>query len=199
MKKFIAIAIASLSFNALADHHVKHMVTLGGYTTGNAQDRALDFSYSSNNEDTVTNKDVKNQNIALNYAYAINNHWQVGVVYKNFKTTNDGDVTSGSSTTMGLKAIYNFDGLTNSNYLAAGYSIQNFKDDATSGSQDGDKNTIMGVEFGHRFSIGTIWGMNFNYSPSLTVSQSTFSPDAGGDDVKTMAASVDFVKFDVLF
>jgi len=197
MKKFFAIAIASLSFNALADHHVKHMVTLGGYTTGDAQDRALDFSYSSDDAD----QKAKSQNIALNYAYAINNQWQVGAFYKNNSTTTDGDVLTagGSSTTMGLKAIYNFDGLVNTNYLALSYGIQNIKDDATSGSQDGDKNTTIGLEFGHRFSIGTIWGMNFNYSPSLTVSQVSFESDNGGEDTKTMAASVDFVKFDVLF
>ena len=204
MKKFIVLAVAALSMNAFADHHQKHMVSLSGYEGGNAnaQDRSLDFSYSKDDADS----EVKSQNIALNYAYAFNDQWQAGVVYKRFKKTTDGDIgnSGDDSTTMGLKAIYNFNGLTNSNYLALGYQITKVEEDETPTAQDDATETkVISLEFGHRFSLGNLWGMNFNYSPSVTVAQSTLEDDApavtADDEVKTTSVTLNFVKFDVLF
>jgi long-subunit fatty acid transport protein len=202
MKKFIVLAVAALSMNAFAQ---KHMVTLSGYETGDQTDRSLDFGYGKNDADA----EVKVQNIALNYAYALNDQWQVGGVYKNYKATVDGDVVAGSngSTTMGLQAIYNFSGLTNSNYIALGYQIQTLEESdveseagANDEGDDDDKTTTISLEFGHRFSLGNLWGMNFNYSPSAVLSQSTLDPAASGsDEVKTTAVTLNFVKFDVLF
>ena len=192
MKKFIVLAVAALSMNAFAQ---KHMVTLSGYEGGDAQDRSLDFGYSTGDE----TDEVKTQNIALNYAYAFNDQWQLGVVYKNLKTTTDGDVAAAGDhvTTMVVQAIYNFSGLTNTNYLALGYQVS--KSEESDAGNDEVNSKAIGLEFGHRFSLGNLWNMNFNYSPSVTLSQTTVDDDAAADEVKTTAVSLNFVKFDVLF
>lgn len=193
MKKFIVLAVAALSMNAFAQ---KHMVTLDGFHSDNSQDRSLDFGYGKNDADD----EVKTQNIALNYAYAFNDQWQAGVVYKNYKQTAGGDVTDSENNkvTMGLKAIYNFSGLTNTNYLAVGYQVAKNEENDNAGGDEINTKTI-GLEFGHRFSLGNLWGMNFNYSPSATVSQTTIENDDTTEDTKTTAVSLNFVKFDVLF
>ncbi len=201
MKKIIAIAIASLSLSAMADN--KHMVTLSGYETGDAQDRSLDFANSTG---TVINDSGANQNqstrrLALNYAYAVTSDFQVGVNYKMNDVKTSGDVAElgDKSTSMGVQVIYNFaHQLTDTNYLALHYDVS--KLDESEAGDDETKTNTWGLEFGHRFSIGNIWGMNFNYSPSATVSVAKTTTDLNdNDDSSTTNVSVNFVKFDVLF
>lgn len=194
MKKFIALAVALVSLGAIAQEH-KHMVTLSGYEH-DTEARSLDLTYSKDDAD----KESKTQNIALNYAYALNGSWQIGANFKKFTEEFDGDKEAGSYTSYGLKVIYNFAGkLTDTNYLALGYDMAKYKDDAAPAiSQDDDKSNTISLEFGHRFSLGTLWGMNFNWSPSVVLAQESYDPDAG-DKVKTTFFTVNVLKVDVLF
>ncbi len=202
MKKFIVLAVAALSMNAFA---AKHMVSLYGYEGGNTTDRSLDFTNSAGGEYNTVNDRVETRNLALNYAYAINDTYQVGAVYKNYNKQTNGDIGAAGdkSTTMGLYAIYNFAGqLSDTNYLALGYSVYNAEDsDAGAATVEDDvKTNTWSVDFGHRFSMGTVWGMNFNYSPSASVqvSKTTHGDDAK-DDLSSTSLTLNFVKFDVLF
>jgi hypothetical protein len=176
----------------------KHMVTLSGYEGGNTQDRSLDFTHTtgSNNPNEMT------RNLALNYAYSVTDAVQVGLVYKNYKYEEGGDVQPGddrSSVTMGLQAIYNFANQTSdTNYLGLKYTTQQFEE--SDNNSDDDKVTTWSLEFGHRFSLGTIWGMNFNYSPSASLAfEKTAFEAANTDDESTTSVALNFVKFDVLF
>jgi len=200
MKKIIAIAIASLSMNAMAAG--KSMVTLSGYETGsndNGQNnRSLDFSSSTGNRDSAN---VSTTNLALNYAYAVTDSVQVGLNYKNFNKKTSGDVkeVGDKSNTMGLQAIYNFDHkLTDTCYAAVHYDLT--KNEESQGNDKATKTNTWGFEYGHRFSLGNLWGMNVNYSPSATLAFAKTASDASGtDDVSTTNVSLNFVKFDVIF
>jgi hypothetical protein len=95
---------------------------------------------------------------------------------------------------MGLKVIYNFAGqLSDTNYVAAHYNVK-------TKVKSNDKTNTWAVEFGHRFSMGTVWGMNFNYSPSAILALDKTAPAASGsDDSSLTSVSLNFVKFDVVF
>ena len=208
MKKFIVLAVAALSMNAFAG---KSMVTLSGYENGTdtagVQERSLDFSNSTGSEEGAN---ISARNIALNYAYEVVSGVQVGAIYKKFTAEVGGDMTNGdlqSSTTMGLQAIYNFKGeLADTNYIALKYETTKLEesevdtDNAGGFGDDDDKSNVWTVEFGHRFSLGNLWGMNFNYSPSANIAFSkTEFGDSTKDDASSTTVSLNFVKFDVLF
>ena len=207
MKMFLVLAVAVLSMSAFAS---KSMVTLSGYETGDQTDRSLNFSNSTGGSDNSAE-----QNIALNYAYAITDHFQIGAAYNSHKATEGGNIAAAGdrSTEMGLQVIYNFAGqLADTNYLALGYSTAN---SANSGAEyddgtgtggtvnvdDAFKVNTWALTFGHRFSLGNLWGMNFNYSPSaeLAIAKTIPSDSDVADESSTTAVTLNFVKFDVLF
>lgn len=208
MKKFIALAVALVSLSAVAHNHdhgdYKHMVTLGGYE-GDRTERTLDFYWSS---DDAKNEKAS-QNIALNYAYAITQSWQVGGLYKNYEvTTNDKVIQDNQGyNAFGLFVIYNFAGkLTDTNWLKLGYTMKNFEESdlqedlVTAAGDDDDKLNTISLEFGHRFSLGHLWSMDFNWSPSIEVSRATNEPAASGsDDVQTTSVALNVLRVDVLF
>jgi hypothetical protein len=193
MKKLLCAVIALASVSAFAQ---KSMVTLSGYEN-DRQDRSLDFTNitgGSSHDNT--------SNIALNYAYAVTDAVQVGVLYKKFKETSGGDIdTDGDQTTMGVQAIYNFAGkLTDTFYAALHYDMLNSKESDTTPDDDYKTNTL-GLEYGHRWSLGSLGGLNVSYSPSATLA---FSKTTAGDDDVTndesfTSVTLNFVKFDVLF
>lgn len=193
MKKLIALAIALVSFSALADN--RHMVTLSGYETGNRQDRSLDLTNSTGGSAREVTR-----NIALNYAYGITDSFQIGFNYKNYKHTEGGKTvtTDQSNHTYGLQVIYNFaHRLYDTSYAAVHYDMQKFTETNGAGG-DADKVNTWSFEAGHRFSLGNLWGMNFNYSPSATLGFAKTTADTGNDSSFTNF-TLNFVKFDVLF
>ena len=192
MKMFLVLAVAALSMSAFAS---KSMVTLSGYEGGNSQDRSLDFSNSTGSEpDGASNKNTTTNNIALNYAYAVTDAVQVGASYKNFRKEVSGVNDESSSKSMGLQVIYNFAGqLSDTNYVAVHYDVKTLV-------ESNDKTNTWSAEFGHRFSMGTVWGMNFNYSPSASLALAkTAIAASGSDDYSSTSVTLNFVKFDVLF
>jgi hypothetical protein len=203
MKLFLVFALTVVSSVALADHHQRHMVTLTGYETGDRQDRSLDFTNSTGGNGA--DKDSLS-NIALNYAYAINNTWQVGASYKQFKNEFTTDDNSGSeevtneSKAYGFQVIYNKDNqLVDTCFAALHFDMKKVEDSA-SGSDDGSKSSTWGLELGHRYGLGKIGGMNFTYSPSVTFAvEKTDFNESGADDASTSSITLNFVKFDVIF
>jgi hypothetical protein len=202
MKKFLAIVVALSSISAFAQ---RHMVTLSGYEN-DRQDRSLDL-YNAFGGANGPAANARTRNIALNYAFAVTNFLQVGALYKNYENTIGGDQSADdqSSTTMGLFVIYNFaHRLTDTNYLGLKYTTQKFKEsdvaEVGDAGDDDDKLDTWSLEFGHRFSLGTLWNMNFNFSPSVELAFAKFAPaESGRDDSSTTEFRLNVIKFDVLF
>lgn len=195
MKKLLCAVIALSSVSAFAQ---KSMVTLSGYETGAHADRSLDFFNKSGTEGAAR---TNQSNLALNYAYAVTDTFQVGASYKKHKHETNGDIANAGddSSTIGVQVIYNFaHKLTDTCYAALHYDMTNSKD--SDAAEDGSKTNTLGLEYGHRFTLGTVMGLNFNYSPSATLAFGKTSPNASGaDDSSTTVVSLNFVKFDVLF
>ena len=196
MKKFIAIAAALVSFGAFAQEN-RHMVTLSGYE--NDRDatlgRSLDIYHTNGGSDHDTTR-----SLALNYAYALNGSWQVGVDYAMWDKEGEAKETE-ESTRYGIFAIYNFAGkLTDTNYLALKYSMLESEGKSTAGAKDEDsESNVWGLEFGHRFSLGNLWGMNFNWSPSLAVAIADNEDNFAKEDSSTTQVTLNVLKVDVLF
>lgn len=199
MKKFIAILAAVVSFGAIAsDHDHKHMVTISGWEDARTADmnRSLDFNWSTGGSSHNTQKAV-----ALNYAYAINGTWQVGAEYGMWDQERSAKETI-EATRWGLFAIYNFKGqLHNTNYLSLKYSMLTKEEDNAAGVKSTDDETsTWTLEFGHRFSLGHLWGMDFNWSPSLSVSVADTEENvAPKTDYSVTSAQINLLKVDVLF
>lgn len=200
----VAGAIA-LSSTAAFAFNGRSMVTLEGYETGNRQDRSLDLYNQTGSSNDTTGTNVSTMNIALNYTYAFSDAMMVGGIYKNWDKSTSGDVAASGdkSTTWGAQFIYNLAGkLVDTCYLGLRYEMK--KDDATSSTastvRKEVKTSTYTVEFGHRFNIGNLGGMNFTYSPSaeLAFAKTAFD-DSGVDDAATTTFNLNFVKFDVLF
>ena len=192
MKKLLVVAtIALMTTSAFAK---THMVRMFGWD-GGARTNSFDFALTNDGADTATTT----RNIALNYAYAVTSEIQVGGTYKSFTSATDGDTNAGSYTTIGLSGYYNLDGdIGNTNYLGLHYNMQSFADDATVQSQDGDTQNDIVLEFGHRWTVGSGWGFDLTYAPSVTYTLSTVTPD-GGDSTSPTALGWNFLKADILF
>lgn len=201
MKKFIAIAAALVSFGAFADHHMenRHMVTLSGWEDAATSDlnRSLDIGYNHTGGASHSTR----RNIALNYAYAINGMWQVGGEYAMWNSEG-ANKASTDSMRYGIFAIYNFKGqLHNTNYLGLKYSMMNKEVEDNTGTTSDADTTMWTLEFGHRFSLGTLWGMNYNWSPSISVTKSDLEDDKKSpkEDYSSTNVALNVLKVDILF
>lgn len=200
MKKFIAIAAALVSFGAFADHHMenRHMVTVSGWENArdNTLNRSVDFNWSTGGTSHNTQK-----SIALNYAYALNGSWQIGGEYAMLDQEGSQKATTEASR-WGVFGIYNFKGqLHNTNYLALKYSMYQREEDSAAGAKSTDTETdTWTLEFGHRFSLGTLWGMNYNWSPSISAAVAgTDNNIAPKTESSTTTVTLNVLKVDVLF
>lgn len=200
MKKLL-VGLVSLAFagSVMADGMAKHMVRMYGFTDA-GMSNSVDFSMSGN--DVEDNEESVN-NIALNYAFAINNMIQIGGTYKSYKKTTDGDINAvgDSMNTIGLSGYYNFGGesLTSTCYAALHYNMTT-NDDTDATEDSGNKQTDIVLEYGHRFEVGHAWGLHLTYAPSVSYTMSTkVMNDDDADDVKSTALAWNWIKFDVLF
>jgi hypothetical protein len=211
MKKIIFGLVALMSFGAYAQ---RSMVSLYGFNTGDTLDRSFQFVNGHGTSDNL-----KQNDLAFNYAYAITDMFQLGVQYKSHELKTSGDIAEfgDKSSEIGLFAIYNLaNRLTNTPYLYIGYSIAK-TDDAddlldTDGDGVGDTDYSLEVNegrwnigFGYRWSMGSLGGMNFNFSPSVDLEFAKFETEASlastklKSDSSTTALAINIVKFDVLF
>lgn len=190
----IALA-ASFATTAFAQ---KHMVQFYGWDSGN---RASSFDFSTSSDDAKPNKDVSTH-MALNYAYAITDAFQLGGTYKSV-TGETGGADIGA-TTFGLNFFWNVNNrLVNTHVLGFRYWMTNYAETTNTRGFDGSKDdtqTDIVLEYGYRWKVGSAWGFDLTYAPRVAYSISTLSPDAAGaDDVRTTALAWDFLKFDLLF
>lgn len=207
MKKIIYGLVAFISMSAFAQ---RSMVILEGYESGNATDRSVDFSRSNGGTENS-----KATNLALNYAFAITNAIQLGASFGSYESTDGGDVLESGNKyrKLGLYAVYNFSQrLTDTTYLSVGYSVLDSEDSDAIYDTDGDgtedtdlddnfKVSTWEIRLGHRFSLGNLGGMNFNYSPSVDLTFNTlkFASDLESSNQSNTSLTLNIVKFDVLF
>ncbi len=192
MKKILVALIALGMTSAMANHHgnhhhkghghkhsdIKHMITFSGFENDSAENRSFDISF-------IDSDNASSSNIALNYTYAINGSWMAGLSYSNAKTENN------KSSTIGLHGYYNLDGKAiDTCYVGLHYNMTDLEGD------DSESSTI-GLEYGHRFNVGSWMGMHLAFSPS--VNYSIVTTENGTEDVESSALAWNFVKFDVLF
>lgn len=188
MKKLLVVAVAALmTSTAFAQKHMVRFTDFDG--SGGFDSFNVDFNATTGSGNTKDSETSEN-NFNINYAYAVTNDIQVGVTYKN-KTR-----TGGDEVTMGFSGYYNLDGKVNDTcYVALHYMMTTESDD--------DKSTTIGLEYGHRFALGSWKGLNLAYSPAISLSQTTFVKDddsaADYEDQVTSALAWNFFKFDVLF
>lgn len=192
MKK-ILVGLVSLAFATATyagGEDAKHMVRMYGFDdAGISSSFDVSFGTTTGNSN-VEDADSAENNLALNYAYAINGNWQVGGTYKNKGTA------AGDTTTMGLSAYYNMAGdIANTCYVGLHYNMTTDADD--------NKATEIALEYGHRWHLGHAWGMHLTYAPSLMWSQTTSTLDDDSatnyvDEVES-ALAWNWIKFDVLF
>ena len=219
MKNLLMVLVAmTMTVSAFADHHGHHghehprnMVRFENMHQENAA-RSFDVSF----EKRDTEKDDNSTNIALNYARTFG-QWQVGVNYRNFsgdtQTTDFGTppVTNTSrvaGTTFGLSGYYNFsDNIVNTCYIA----LHLMRHQSTAGNyqtnfgelREHDTATTIGLEYGHRWHIGHVYGVHLIFSPSVAYSMTSFDRDNNFNDdnfgdSRTQIAW-NWLKFDVMF
>lgn len=187
MKKLLVAILALSTVSAFAQKHMVRFTDFNGSTGFDSFN--VDFSATKGAENTKDAESSKN-NFNINYAYAVTSDIQVGVAYKNET------MTSGDAVTIGLSGYYNLEGKVNDTcYVAFHYDMKTEAND--------DASTTMGLEYGHRFALGSWKGLNLAYSPSINLSQTTSTQDedsgATYEDEVTSALAWNFVKFDVLF
>jgi hypothetical protein len=198
MKKVLIGLLALVSVSAFAEEMTngRSMVTLSGYESARSSslDRSLDIYHSNGGASHSTTN-----SIALNYAYAFTDYMQLGASYRNWN--NEGQLKAKNrAMTYGIFGIWNFAGrLSNTNYLAVKLNMGSAMTKDTAGTTTTDNKTqTVGFEFGHRFGIGSLWGMNYNWSPSLELSFAKLDPKHGTNSSVT-DFRLNILKVDVLF
>ena len=162
MKKLLValIAITTSSVFAANDNMVRFTNIDNTNTT-----RSFDVSMSSDDADNKTTE----QNIAVNYARAFG-QFQVGVTYRSYAGESGGNKNAG--TTMGLSGYYNLESdLANTCYLALHYdmhaSSKNGYDFGGKNLGEDDTASTITLEYGHRWAVGSAWGFNLTFAPSV--------------------------------
>jgi len=193
MKKLLVAVLALSTVSAFAG---KSMVKLDGCFDGQCD--TLDFGMSNDDQD---NK-VETQKIALNYAYAFTGNFAAGLTYVSKNNVTDGDVQAVGDkyNTIGLNFYYNLDGAFEDSCFAALHYNMTTNEDTAAATDTGDKQTAIVLEYGHRFALGKLAGVHWNWSPSVTYSMNTTDANADGtDDVKTNTLAINVANFAVTF
>lgn len=195
MKKLLigSLALASVSAFAQSTMSPRHMIQLSGYE-GTQEDRSLDI-YSSNGGSSHSTR----SNVALNYAFAVTPSWQLGALFKKFQNEGAGKEKL-ETQTFGVFGIWNLaQRLTDTTFVGLKYQMGNQENKNTLGIKTNDDDTqTISAELGHRFTLGTLWAMNFNWSPSLELGVSRIDPDQG-DESSSTEVKLNVLKVDVLF
>lgn len=187
MKKLLVGLLTLTSLSAFAQ---RHMVTLEGYEDDRSDNtRSLDL-YRSHGGNSGSGNHENTTSYAFNYAFAITGAWQAGALYRNVEE----EVSDTDSETWGVFGIYNFSHqVTDTHYLALKYEMQ--ENEAAANKSETD---TWSLEFGHRFTLGTIWSMNYSWSPSLELAFAKTDPKSG-DDYGMTTWKLNVLKVDVLF
>jgi hypothetical protein len=196
MKKLLVAVVALSTVSAFAG---KSMVRLDGCFDGQCD--SLDFGSSTSKAGASGSKEVKKQTINLNYAYAFTDTFGAGLTYKSKNNTTGGDVMAAGdeATTTGISLYWNKDGMwSDSCFAALHYDMIDNKD--SKGAKDGSEGTNITLEYGHRYSLGNLMGVNWNWAPSATYAMGTSKGNASGSkDDKTTALALNVANFAVSF
>ncbi len=201
MKKLV-MALVAMTMTASAFAAGENMVRFYGWDGGD-RTKSIDLSMTSADAE----EEGKETNIALNYARAFG-QWQVGITYQ----TNTG-ATAGTAdsdfdmTTIGLSGYYNLESdLMNTCYFGVHYLSHETTDGGSLGDLtlgEDDTASTIALEYGHRWAIGSAWGLNLTYAPNVMYSMTTVAWDADADadanGESHTALTWNFLKFDVLF
>lgn len=200
MKKLLTAVLALTAATTFAAN--ENMVRFYGWDGGD-RTKSIDLSMSSADAD----EEGKETNIALNYARAFG-QWQVGVTYQTNSGSTAGTANSDfDMTTIGLSGYYNMESdLGNTCYFGLHYLTHSTSDGGELGDLtlgEDDKASTIALEYGHRWTVGSAWGMNLTYAPSVMYSMTTVDWDADADadanGESHTALAWNFLKFDVLF
>ena len=177
MKKLLVVAVAVLvSASAFAS---KMMVELDGCVDGGRCSN-LDFHMDSQGESAEdAEDDVSGMDLAFNFNYLFTDNIGAGLTYKSMSNKTGGEVGAvgeDNSTTIGLSGFYNLQGgWADSCWVALHYDMTTL---AEPDGGDGASVTDITLEYGHRFALGTAWGLNLNYAPSVGYRMRTYQSDA---------------------
>lgn len=196
MKKLLVVAVAVLvSASAFAQ---KSMVKLDG-CLDNGRCDTLDFNMSG---DDTKNNEKKGQVIALNYAHLFTDNIGAGLTYVTSSLTQDGDVKSNAEnfTNVVISGYYNIAGGWASNFVALHLGTKTIADLDASGDKSGSKVSSTTLEYGHRVDLGSVWGINWLWSPSVSYAMNKTAPNADGqDDVNATELRLNVANFAMTF
>lgn len=192
MKK-LAIVLTLISSVAFAQ---KSMIRFDVDGNSSSDINSVDLSMSNTDNGTT---ETKKQNILINYAYAVAPQWQVGITFgQESEEQDNGATTKDQKDTLGLSIYYNMEeDLMNTCYFGLHYNT--FKYDNEISNTTYDKGNTISLEYGHRFSLGKLWGLGVTYSPAVAYSMSTTELKAGADDIESTSLAWNWLKFDMMF
>ena len=194
MKKLLVAALALTTVSAFAGGLVE--LTHDG---GNNNFNNLNFNMMSDDTDGAEQSDLS---FALNYTHDFNGQFMAGLTYISKKETTDGDVDAGSMTTTGVHFFYNLSGKVLGSYAGLRYHMHAYADDAGSTAgfgNDGDAQTDIILEYGHRFGLGKLAGVHWAWVPTISYAMSTSNEENADVDVKTTTLTWTPVNFNVIF
>lgn len=193
MKKLLVAVLALSAMSAFAGGLIELTSTDG------RQIENFKFDRSTND---LKNNEQSDMDLAFNYTYDINGQMMVGISYDSSSTSKDGDVDS--SVTTGVHFFYNIDGKVNDTcYAGLRYLMTAETNDggkASSNNTDGDAETTISLEYGHRFSLGKFAGVNWAWAPKFNYNMTTRVYDnSATDDLKSTEMTITPVNFNVIF
>jgi len=193
MKKLLVALVALTTVSAFAGNS---MVRLDGCFDGTCD--TLDFDMASDDADAKS----ESQTIAFNYAMAFAGNYGAGLTFAQSTETTDGDVMTvgDKSQTVGVSFYWNKDGSWSDSCFAALHYNMTSNDDTEATTDSGNKNTDIVLEYGHRFKIGSVMGLDWNWAPSVSYTMGTkVYNDDSKDDLKSTSLSLNVANVAVSF
>lgn len=193
MKKLLVALVALTTVSAFAGDS---MVRLDGCFDGTCD--TLDFDMASDDADAKS----ESQTIAFNYAMAFAGNYGAGLTFAQSTETTDGDVmTVGDKyQTVGVSFYWNKDGSWSDSCFAALHYNMTTNDDTEATTDSGNKNTDIVLEYGHRFKVGSVMGLDWNWAPSVSYTMGTkVYNDDSKDDLKSTSLSLNVANVAVSF
>jgi hypothetical protein len=201
MKKLLVAVLALTTMSAFAGNS---MIKLDGCFDGTCD--TLDFNMAGDDTDAAD----ASMNLAFNYAMAFGGNYGAGLTFAKSSQTTDGDMVVGNESdnaqTIGLSFYWNKDGSWDDSCFAAfHYNMVSWADaDVTAGGADsedtGAEATQMVVEFGHRYKLGSLMGLNWNWTPSVSYAMTAATSNVeDADTVNSTELTINVANMAVTF
>lgn len=150
-----------------------------------------------NDEDGSAKDDLK---FALNYTHNINGALMAGLSYSSDTEKTEGSTVS-SVNTYGVHFFYNLaERVSNTSYVGFRFFKALYADDKSSSSKDGDTSSTTVIEFGHRYALGTLAGVEWLWTPKASYSMTTYITEpSNDDDVMSDSLEIIPINFNIIF